>query len=73
MHNYITGVIMSHTYTTISNAPSTRSRNINPFCFWEGAFTEEELSKILEIMKKIPSHNKSRSQPLSKMLPKRKI
>lgn len=45
---------MSHTYTTISNAPATRSRNINPFCFWEGAFNEEELSKILEIMKKIP-------------------
>lgn len=45
---------MSYNYTGISNAPTTRSRNINPFCFWSGAFNEEELSKISEIMQKIP-------------------
>lgn len=45
---------MSHNYTGISNSPSTRSRNINPFCFWSGAFDDEELSKISEMMKKIP-------------------
>ena len=64
---------MSHNYTGISNSPSTRSRKINPFCFWAGAFNEEELSKILEIMQKIPleeslignkkiDHNLRRSQ-----------
>jgi PKHD-type hydroxylase len=45
---------MSHNYVGISNSPSTRSRNINPFCFWSNAFNEDELSRISEIMKKIP-------------------
>ena len=41
---------MSYTYKTITNTPDDRSRITPPHCFWQGAFTEEELDHICDLM-----------------------
>jgi PKHD-type hydroxylase len=41
---------MGHTYRTISNTPEDRQRVIYPYCFWENAFTSDELDTICRIM-----------------------
>ena len=40
---------MSYNYRSISNTPEERAKVTHPYCFWEEAFTSEELEKICEI------------------------
>lgn len=39
---------MSHTYTGISNKPLDRQRIFYPWCYWDNAFTDEELKMMCE-------------------------
>ena len=45
---------MSYNYTSISNYPEERQRIIYPFCFWEGAFSNEEIDTICKLMNSTP-------------------
>jgi PKHD-type hydroxylase len=45
---------MSYSYRTISNNPEERQRVIYPYCFWENAFSPEEIDKICNMMSAIP-------------------
>jgi PKHD-type hydroxylase len=40
---------MSYNYKTISNAPEERSKIVYPYCFWEEAFTPDEIDTICEL------------------------
>jgi PKHD-type hydroxylase len=40
---------MSYNYKTISNNPEERQRTLYPYCFWNNAFTNEELDKICNL------------------------
>lgn len=40
---------MSYNYKTISNTPEERQRVLHSYCFWNDAFTSEELDKICNI------------------------
>lgn len=39
---------MSHSYRTIYNNPNERQRMFYPWCYWDGAFTNEEIDKMCE-------------------------
>ena len=39
---------MSHSYKTIYNNPNERMRKFYTWCYWDGAFTNEELDKMCE-------------------------
>lgn len=39
---------MSHSYKSIYNNPTERQRIFYPWCYWDGAFTTEELDKMCE-------------------------
>lgn len=41
---------MSYNYKSISNTPEERQRVIYPYCFWENAFTLDEIDKICDIL-----------------------
>lgn len=41
---------MSYNYKSISNTPEERQRVIHPYCFWENAFTSDEIDKICSTM-----------------------
>jgi PKHD-type hydroxylase len=45
---------MSYNYRSVSNNPEERQRVIYPYCFWENAFTNEEIDKICKQMAEIP-------------------
>jgi PKHD-type hydroxylase len=48
---------MSYNYRTISNCPEERQRVTYPYCFWEDAFTSDEIDKICKLMSSIPMDN----------------
>lgn len=39
---------MSHSYRTIYNNPNERQRMFYPWCYWDGAFTDDELKKMCD-------------------------
>lgn len=41
---------MSYSYRTVSNFPEERQRVIYPYCFWENAFTSDEIDNICKVM-----------------------
>ena len=43
---------MSHNYKTIYNNPNERMRKFYTWCFWDGAFTNEELDKMCDYFSK---------------------
>ena len=43
---------MSHSYKTIYNNPTERMRKFYTWCYWDGAFTDEELDKMCEYFEK---------------------
>ncbi len=43
---------MSYNYKGISNTVQSRSKIIQPFCFWKDTFSDVELQKLEEIFKK---------------------
>jgi len=45
---------MSYNYKTISNNPEERQRVLYPYCYWENAFTEEEITAICNLMSLCP-------------------
>jgi PKHD-type hydroxylase len=45
---------MSYSYRTISNNPEERQRVIYPYCFWDNAFSLEEIDKICSMMSDFP-------------------
>lgn len=45
---------MSYNYKSISNNPEERQRVIYPYCFWENAFSNEEIDKICKQMADLP-------------------
>jgi len=40
---------MSYNYKTITNTPSDRQRILHPYCFWNDAFSSDELETICKI------------------------
>ncbi len=45
---------MSYNYKGISNTTQSRSKVIQPFCYWNNAFSDQELSNIEALMNKTP-------------------
>ena len=43
---------MSHSYKTIYNNPNERMRKFYTWCYWDGAFNDEELAKMCEYFSK---------------------
>jgi PKHD-type hydroxylase len=41
---------MSHSYKTISNSPEERRKKTFTWCYWDNAFTDEEINKIVKQM-----------------------
>ena len=41
---------MSHSYKTIYNFPTERQRKFYTWCFWQNAFNDEELEKVVKLM-----------------------
>jgi len=45
---------MSHNYKTITNNPEERQRVLYPYCYWENAFSIEEIDSICNLMSLYP-------------------
>lgn len=43
---------MSYNYTGISNIPNERQSIIFPYCYWDNAFSDQELDNICELMRR---------------------
>jgi len=43
---------MSHTFKKIKNNTFQRAATLNSYCYWENAFSDEEIQKITEILDK---------------------
>ena len=41
---------MSHSFKTIHNFPADRNKRFYPWCFWNNAFNDNELEKIIDLM-----------------------
>ena len=41
---------MSHSFKTIHNFPADRNKRFHPWCFWNKAFNDDELQKIIDLM-----------------------
>tara|TARA_X000001382_G_C3140577_1_gene169435 strand:+ start:342 stop:1019 length:678 start_codon:yes stop_codon:yes gene_type:complete len=41
---------MSHSYKTIYNWPEERQRKFYTWCYWQNAFNDEELDKVVKLM-----------------------
>ena len=59
---------MSHSYKTIYNWPSERQRKFFNWVFWDNAFNEEELDRIIEFM---DSQDLERGTTIGNKVPKK--
>ena len=46
---------MSHSYRTIYNCSVERQRKFYNWCYWDNAFSDEELKKIITLIKTLKS------------------